>query len=47
MNEAFSADQVSVGNAIDFMVRSDVTVNGKVVIAAGSIAEGWVKSVRS
>jgi hypothetical protein len=47
LNEAFSADQVAVGNTVDFMVRSDVTVNGKVVIAAGSIAEGWVKSVKS
>ena len=47
LNEEFSADEVAVGNSIDFMVRSNVTVNGKVVIAAGSIAEGWVKKVRS
>jgi len=45
LTETFTADEVAVGNAIDFMVRSNVTVNGKVVIAAGSIAEGWVKKV--
>lgn len=47
LNEEFSAEDVSVGNAIDFMVRSNVTVNGQVVIAAGAIAEGWVKKVVS
>lgn len=47
LNEEFSAEDVSVGNAIDFMVRSDVTVNGQVLIAAGAIAEGWVKKVVS
>ena len=46
LNETFNAEDVSVGNAIDFMVRSNVTVNGKVVIAAGAIAEGWVKDVK-
>jgi hypothetical protein len=36
---------VYTGNTIDFIVRSNVTVNGLVVIAAGSIAEGRVAKV--
>ena len=36
---------VYTGNTLDFMVRSNVTVNGIVVIAAGSIAEGRVSKV--
>ena len=47
LNEDLDPTTLSAGNAIDFMVRSNVTVNGKVVIAAGSIAEGWVKKVSS
>ena len=47
LNEEFSADEVSVGNALDFFVRSNVTVNGKVVIAAGATATGWVKKVKT
>lgn len=45
LNQTFVATDVQAGNSLDFLVRSDVTVNGKVLIAAGSIAEGWVKSV--
>lgn len=44
-NETIDADEVQIGNAIDFFVRSNVTVNGQVVIATGAIAEGWVKKV--
>jgi len=47
LNEELDPTMLSVGNSVDFMVRSNVTVNGKVVIAAGSIAEGWVKNVTS
>ena len=36
---------VYTGNTLDFMVRSNVTVNGIVLIAAGSIAEGRVSKV--
>jgi hypothetical protein len=36
---------VYTGNTLDFMVRSNVTVNGVVVIVAGSIAEGRVAKV--
>ena len=44
-NEELSADDLQIGNSIDFLVRSNVTVNGQVVIATGAIAEGWVKKV--
>ena len=47
LNETFSADEVSVGNSLDFFVRSNVTVNGKVLIAAGATATGWVKKVKT
>lgn len=46
LNEAIDAETVSVGNSLDFLVRSNVTVNGKVLIAAGATATGWVKSVK-
>jgi len=46
LNEAVDAESVAVGNSLDFTVRSNVTVNGKVVIAAGTIATGWVKNVK-
>lgn len=46
LNEAIDAESVSVGNSLDFTVRSNVTVNGKVLIAAGATATGWVKSVK-
>ncbi|MFN4255003.1 MAG: hypothetical protein ACK4Q5_08375 [Saprospiraceae bacterium] len=45
LNGSFSATDVAVGNALDFMVRNDVTVNGKVLIAAGSPAIGIVQKV--
>ena len=46
LNEELYCENLAPGNAIDFMVRSDVTVNGKVLIAAGSIAEGMVKKIK-
>lgn len=36
------SDLVSVGQTIDFRVKSDVKVDGKTVVAAGSIAKGQV-----
>ena len=36
------SDMVSVGQTIDFRVRTDVRVDGKTVIAAGSMAKGQV-----
>jgi len=47
LNEEVNIEEVSVGNALDFLVRSNVVVNGKVVIASGTIAEGWVRNVRT
>ena len=46
LNEAIDAESVSVGNALDFFVRSNVTVNGSVLIAAGATATGWVKNIK-
>lgn len=36
------SDLVEVGQTIDFRVKSDVKVDGKTVVAAGSIAKGQV-----
>ncbi len=47
LNQTVSSQDVQVGNVVEFMVRSNVTVNGQVVIAAGSIAEGIVKHVEN
>ncbi|HMX40960.1 MAG TPA: hypothetical protein PK971_16295 [Saprospiraceae bacterium] len=46
LNEEVDSESVAVGNALDFTVRSNVIVNGKVVIAAGATATGWVKNVK-
>lgn len=46
LNEAIDAESVAIGNSLDFTVRSNVVVNGKVVIAAGATATGWVKNVK-
>ena len=45
LNQTVSSDDAQIGNVVEFMVRSNVTVNGQVVIAAGSIAEGMVTNV--
>jgi hypothetical protein len=45
LNQTVNSHEVQIGNTVEFMVRSNVTVNGQVVIAAGSIAEGMVKNV--
>ena len=45
LNQTVSSHNVQIGNTVEFIVRSNVTVNGQVVIAAGSIAEGMVKNV--
>lgn len=45
LNETVNSQEVQIGNVVEFLVRSNVTVNGQVVIAAGSIAEGMVKNV--
>ncbi len=47
LNEELYIDELQVGNAVDFFVRSNVTVAGKVVVQSGAIAEGWVKKVET
>ncbi len=47
LNEEVNSDDFFVGNTIDFMVRSNVTVNGQVLIAAGTFAEGTITSVKN
>jgi len=46
LNQTVSSANAQVGNTVEFMVRNDVVVNGKIVIAAGAMAEGWVKNVQ-
>ena len=45
LNQAVDPTTVAIGNALDFMVRNDVTVNGKVLIAAGAPALGIVRNI--
>ncbi len=47
LNQTVNSRDVQIGNVVEFLVRSNVTVNGQVVIAAGSIAEGMVKHVEN
>ena len=47
VNEEINSDDFYVGNSIDFMVRSNVAVNGQVLIAAGTFAEGTITSVKN
>jgi len=45
LNQEVSSANVEVGHTVELFVSSDVTVNGKVVIATGSIAEGRITKV--
>lgn len=45
MSHEVSSQEVEIGHTVELFVSSDVTVNGKVVIATGSIAEGRVMEV--
>lgn len=45
LNEEISSSNLEIGNTVEFTVRTNVTVNGKVLIATGTIAEGYVKNV--
>ena len=47
LNEEIYIDEMQIGNAIDFFVRSNVVMAGKVVIQSGAIAEGWIKKVET
>ncbi|HMX40760.1 MAG TPA: hypothetical protein PKD78_10550 [Saprospiraceae bacterium] len=46
LNEVVDSENIAIGNALDFSVRSNVVVNGKVLIAAGATATGWVKNIK-
>lgn len=46
LNEEVSSENLEIGNTVEFTVRTNVTVNGKVLIATGTIAEGYVKAVK-
>ena len=46
LNEALDLDVVMTGHAVDFTVRNNVVVNGKVLIAAGAWAAGIVRKVK-
>lgn len=43
--QTYTSEDVEVGAQVDFIVRSNVTVNRTVVIAAGAVASGEVKRV--
>lgn len=45
LNQTISSAEVEVGHIVEFLVESHVTVNGQVVISAGSIAEGRITKV--
>lgn len=45
LNQSLNSDEAQQGSIVELMVRTDVIVNGKVVLRAGSLAEGWIKEV--
>ncbi len=47
LNESINSDEAQQGSIIQLMVRNDVIINGKVLIKAGSLAEGWIKEAYS
>lgn len=44
--EKVNSDQATVGKVLLFKVRTDVVVNGNVVIKTGALAVGMVKSIK-
>ncbi len=44
-NERVMSDQATVGKLVQFKVKTNVVVDGKVVIATGALAIGRIKSV--
>lgn len=46
LNESLDLDLATRGQAVDFIVRHDVVVNGKVLIAAGAWATGVIQKVK-
>jgi len=45
LNEDIDPDEISRGALLDFIVRSNVIVNGKILIAAGSSGAGRLKNI--
>jgi hypothetical protein len=45
-NERLNTDQATNGQMVQFKVKMNVTVNGKVVVRTGAIAIGRIKSVQ-
>ncbi|MEM9887822.1 MAG: hypothetical protein AAF849_18145 [Bacteroidota bacterium] len=45
VNEEINSELVEIGRVVELLVKSDVTVDGKVLIAAGTLAEGSVSEV--
>ncbi|MEM6318162.1 MAG: hypothetical protein AAF960_10860 [Bacteroidota bacterium] len=45
LNEKITAAKKNIGHTVEFLVRNDVVVNGKVLIASGSSAFGKVTDV--
>ena len=45
LNQVVNSEHVEVGHTVEFLVRNNVMLNGKVLVATGTIAEGWVQSV--
>ena len=46
-NEKMESDAVTVGQTVQFRVRTNVLVNGKVAICSGALATGRVKAIQS
>ena len=45
LNQTVSSEEVEVGHTVELLVKSNVTLNGKVLIATGTIAEGSIREV--
>ncbi len=45
VNQEINSEQVEKGNLVELLVKNDVKVKGKVLVAAGSPGEGRVKEV--
>lgn len=45
VRDELTSENLEIGNVVELMVRSNVTVNGQVIIAAGALAEGEVTRV--
>jgi hypothetical protein len=46
LNENIAPENASIGNSVDFLVRANVTVNGKVLIATGATGSGTIRKIK-